>query len=161
MIYQGQGIVTAEARTALEAATAIDPKHIKARFFLALAAQQDGDRAKSVTLLKALKDDLPDSPLKVEIGRQLVELGEAPAGGEAIAALPPADQQAAIRAMVEGLAQRLATQGGSAEEWARLIRALTVLKENDRAQMILAEARQRFAAEPEALKRIEEAGRAP
>ncbi len=78
MIYQGQGIVTAEARTALEAATAIDPKHIKARFFLALAAQQDGDRAKSVTLLKALKEDLPESPLKVEIGRQLVELGEAP-----------------------------------------------------------------------------------
>ncbi len=63
--------------------------------------------------------------------------------------------------MVEGLAQRLATSGGSAEEWARLIRALTVLKENDRAQTILAEARQRFAAEPEALKRIEEAGRAP
>ncbi len=161
LIYQGQGVVTAEARAALEAATAIEPKHVKARFFLAMAAQQDGDTAKSVTLLKALYDDLPDSPLRVEIGRQLAALGAPPAGGEAIAALPPADQQAAIRAMVEGLAQRLATSGGSAEEWARLIRALTVLKENDRAQTILAEARQRFAAEPEALKRIEEAGRAP
>ncbi len=161
LIYQGQGIVTAEARVALEAATALDAKHVKARFFLALAAQQDGDRTKAVSLLQGLRGDLPDGPLKEEIGRQLAELTETPAGGEAIAALPQADQQAAIRGMVENLAQRLATTGGSAEEWARLIRALTVLKDNDRAQTILAEARQRFASEPEALKRIEEAGRAP
>ena len=65
----------------------------------------------------------------------------------------------AIRSMVEGLAQRLAASGGSAEDWARLIRALTVLKEIDRAKLILAEARQKFAAEPEQLQRIEDAGK--
>ncbi len=161
LIYQAEGVVTADARAALEAATALDQRHNKARFFLAMAAQQDGDRAKATELLKAVHADLPEGGLKVEIGRQLAELGAAPPGSEAIAALPQAEQQAAIRGMVESLAQRLATTGGSADEWARLIRALTVLKETERAQMILAEARQRFSSEPEALKRIEEAGRAP
>jgi cytochrome c-type biogenesis protein CcmH len=60
---------------------------------------------------------------------------------------------------VEGLAQRLASSGGSAEEWARLIRALAVLNETDRAKLILGEARQKFAAQPDDLRRIEEAAK--
>jgi len=160
IIFQSEGVVTAEARTPLEAAATLDPRHVKARFFLALAAQQEGDKAKAVRLLTGLNEDLPAGEFKAEIGRQIAMLSGAPAAGEAIAALPAQDQRAAIRAMVEGLAERLATGGGSAAEWAQLIRALTVLKETDRVQAILAEARQKFAAEPEALKRIEDAGRA-
>jgi cytochrome c-type biogenesis protein CcmH len=159
LAFQGNGVVTAEARAAFDAALALDAKHVKARFFLALAAQQDGDKPKAVGLLTVLHDDLPDSPLKAEIGKQLGELGAMPQGGEAIAALPGNEQVAAIRSMVEGLAARLASSGGTAEEWARLIRALTVLKERGRAQLILAEARQKFANQPEDLRRIEEAGK--
>jgi len=158
LVFQNNGVVTAEARAAFEAAVAAEPKHIKGRFFLALAARQDGDLAKAVDLLSYLRDDLPDSPLKAEIGREIEAMGAMPKGGEVIAALPVDDQVAAIRSMVEGLAQRLASTGGSAQEWARLIRALTVLKETDRARTILGEARQKFAAEPDDLKRIEEAG---
>jgi cytochrome c-type biogenesis protein CcmH len=161
LAFQGNGVVTAEARAAFDAALALDAKHVKARFFLALAAQQEGDKPKAVGLLTGLHDNLPDSPLKAEIGKQLVELGAMPLGGEVIAALPGAEQMAAIRSMVEGLAARLASSGGTAEEWARLIRALTVLKERDRAQLILAEARQKFANQPEDLRRIEEAGKGP
>jgi cytochrome c-type biogenesis protein CcmH len=159
LVFGGNGIVTAEARTAFEAAAILDAKHIKSRFFLALAAQQEGDKPKAVELLSALRHDLPDGDLKAEIGKQLAELGAVPKGGDMIAALPAEDQAAAIRSMVEGLAQRLASTGGSAEEWARLIRALTVLKETDRARMILAEARQKFAAQPDDLRRIEDAGK--
>ena len=36
--------------------------------------------------------------------------------------------------MVEGLAERLASEGGSAEEWARLIFALAQLGDADRAR---------------------------
>jgi cytochrome c-type biogenesis protein CcmH len=43
--------------------------------------------------------------------------------------------------MVAGLATRLHEQGGSAEEWGRLVRSLTVLGETDRARAALAEAR--------------------
>ena len=163
LVHQADGVVTAEAKAAFAAAVAQEPKHARSRFFLAMAAQQDGDPAKAKALLAALRDDLPEGPLRAEIERQLVALGTTPAvgdkAGEAIASLAPADQQAAIRSMVEGLAQRLATGGGTADEWARLVRALTVLKETDRAGAILAEARQKFAGDPEALQRIEAAGR--
>lgn len=159
LVFAGNGIVTAEAQAAFEAAFALDPAQVKARFFLALAAQQEGDKTRAITLLSALRNDLPEGDLKSEIGRQLTELGAVPKGGEAIAALPAEDQNAAIRAMVEGLAQRLASTGGSAEDWARLIRALTVLKETERARLILAEARQKFATMPDDLRRIEDAGK--
>jgi cytochrome c-type biogenesis protein CcmH len=159
LVFGGNGIVTAEARTAFEAAVILDASHIRSRFFLALAAQQEGDKLKAVELLSALRYDLPDGDLKAEIGKQLAELGTTPKAGDVIAALPADDQVAAIRSMVEGLAQRLASTGGSAEEWARLIRALTVLKETDRARMILTEARQKFAAQPDDLRRIEDAGK--
>ena len=42
--------------------------------------------------------------------------------------------------MVESLANRLASQGGTSDEWARLIKALTVLGDTDRAKEIWAEA---------------------
>jgi cytochrome c-type biogenesis protein CcmH len=158
LVFANEGVVSAEARTAFEAAVAAEPKQVKGRFFLALAAQQEGDQAKAIALLTALRDDLPDGDFKSEIGRQLAAMGVMPKDGDVIAALPPDGQMAAIRSMVEGLAQRLATSGGTADEWARLIRALTVLKETDRARTILGEARQKFAGQQDDLKRIEAAG---
>lgn len=158
LVFANDGVVSAEARAAFEAAVAAEPKQVKGRFFLALAAQQEGDQAKAIARLTALRDDLPDGDFKTEIGRQLAAMGVTPKGGDVIAALPPDGQMAAIRSMVEGLAQRLAASGGTADEWARLIRALTVLKETDRARAILGEARQKFAAQPDELKRIEQAG---
>jgi cytochrome c-type biogenesis protein CcmH len=41
--------------------------------------------------------------------------------------MAPEDRQAMIRGMVEGLRDRLYDEGGSVDEWARLIRALGVL----------------------------------
>jgi cytochrome c-type biogenesis protein CcmH len=161
LVVQSDGVVTAAAKAAFEAAASLDARHAKTRFFLAMAAQQEGDKPKAIELLTKLRDDLPDDPLKAEISRQLVALGAPPKSGETIAALPAQERDAAIRSMVEGLAQRLATTGGTADEWARLIRALTVLSETERAGAILAEARQKFAADPDALRRIEAAGRAP
>ena len=38
------GVVTAEALAAFKAAVALDAEHVKARFFLGLAAEQDGPR---------------------------------------------------------------------------------------------------------------------
>ena len=45
-----------------------------------------------------------------------------------------------ISNMVESLANRLASQGGTSDEWARLIKALSVLGDLDRAKKIWAEA---------------------
>lgn len=55
------------------------------------------------------------------------------------------DEEKMIRGMVEGLAQRLAESGGSAEEWARLVRAYSVLQDTEKAKAALADARKAFA----------------
>ena len=62
-----------------------------------------------------------------------------------------------IRGMVSRLSDRLATQGGSPAEWARLIRAYGVLGDPARAHAIADEAMQVFAATPEALAQIADA----
>ena len=51
-----------------------------------------------------------------------------------------------IEGMVQGLADRLARQGGSAAEWGRLIRAYSVLHEPDKASDALASARKALGA---------------
>jgi cytochrome c-type biogenesis protein CcmH len=61
--------------------------------------------------------------------------------------------------MVEGLSARLAASGGPAEDWARLIAALGVLGEHDRARAIWAEAQRLFADQAEGLAQIEAAAR--
>ncbi|MFV1498132.1 c-type cytochrome biogenesis protein CcmI [Phaeobacter sp. JH20_02] len=69
------------------------------------------------------------------------------------------ERQQMIRGMVEGLSQRLADSGGTPQEWARLIGALAVLQETERAQAIYAEAQEVFAEMPEALATITEAAK--
>ncbi|MGL5115614.1 MAG: c-type cytochrome biogenesis protein CcmI [Beijerinckiaceae bacterium] len=154
LVFAADGTVSPEARAAFEAALALEPKQAKARFFMALAAEQAGDRPQALGRLRELHGDLPEGPLRTEIGAQIANLG-----GDAIAALPEAARSDAIRSMVEGLAERLAAQGGPATDWARLIRALTVLGEKERATAILGEARQKFADDAEGLRAIEEAAK--
>ena len=67
------------------------------------------------------------------------------------------ERQQMIDGMVKGLEDRLATQGGSPEEWARLIGAMALSGDQAHAQEILDEARMKFAAEPQALEVIEAA----
>ena len=50
------------------------------------------------------------------------------------------ERQEMISNMVEGLENRLASEGGTSEEWARLIKALSVLGDSGRAKKIWAEA---------------------
>ncbi len=68
---------------------------------------------------------------------------------QAASEMSPEEQQDMIRGMVDGLSDRLASEGGTANEWARLISALTVLGDVERANRIYAEAQSRFADAPE------------
>lgn len=69
------------------------------------------------------------------------------------------ERQEMIRGMVSRLSDRLATEGGSAAEWAQLIGALSVLGDKARAEAIYAEAKDRFAADAASLDRIKAAAR--
>ena len=67
------------------------------------------------------------------------------------------DRQSMVQNMVSQLSERLASEGGSSAEWARLINALTVLGDTEKARAILAEARQIFGQSPRDLSAIEAA----
>ena len=70
------------------------------------------------------------------------------------------DQQQMIRDMVGRLSERLASEGGSAPEWARLIRAYGVLGEVDKAAAIWAEAKAKFNNDTEAMAGLKAAAAA-
>jgi cytochrome c-type biogenesis protein CcmH len=64
------------------------------------------------------------------------------------------DRTAMIEGMVAQLSARLASDGGTAEDWARLINAYGVLGETDRALAIYQEAELVFAGSQTALAAI-------
>lgn len=165
------GIVTAEALAAFKAAVALDDEHLKARFFLGLAAEQDGRAAEAIAIWRALLDGAPaDAPWAEFIRSELVRVGAGPGGGagggrdkgpseDQIAAakdLSPEQRVAIIKGMVERLAERLGKDGSDIEGWLRLVRSYMVLGERERALAAAGDARRALAAEPDKLKRIDE-----
>ncbi len=150
LIFANEGRVSAEAQAAFEKALAAEPGRLEPRFYLALAAEQQGDKARALDgFTRLLADAPPDAAFAPMVRERIAKLGgeaAAPSQGTAIAALAPAEREAAIRSMVEGLAARLAS-GGNLEEWSRLVRAYTVLREPEKARAALAEARKALGAD--------------
>ncbi len=169
-ITAANGYVSPEAETALREALARDPEDPAARYFSGRLAVQIGRYDVAFRLWSRLLDEGPANapwipPIRADIGA-LAELagvrytpppatdapGPSAADLDAASEMTPEERTEMIRTMVAGLADRLAKEGGSPEEWARLIRAYGVLGETDRAAAIWAEAQQVFP---------EEAARAP
>ena len=64
-----------------------------------------------------------------------------------------------IATMVAGLSERLTTEGGTPEEWARLIRSYAMLNDRDSAVMAWNDAQAQFAGTAD-LEQIRAAARA-
>ncbi|SEE74593.1 cytochrome c-type biogenesis protein CcmH [Rhizobiales bacterium GAS191] len=142
-IMAAGGVVSREASEEIAKALALNPKHVKARFLRAIALEQEGKPEDAVAAYKTMLSDAPpEARWRAAVEARLARL-PAPASGEAaaIAGLPQGAQSAVIRRMVEGLAARLKQQGGSAQEWARLVRSYAVLGDSEKARAALAEAR--------------------
>jgi cytochrome c-type biogenesis protein CcmH len=60
LVAEANGVVTAEARAAFERASVLDPRHPKARFFLGLAAEQDGRLKDAKIIWQGLVNDAPE-----------------------------------------------------------------------------------------------------
>jgi cytochrome c-type biogenesis protein CcmH len=155
------GVVTARAREAFEASVAGDEPSVKGAFYLARAAEQDGDMAGAVARLRPLIAKAPeDAPyieaLKGELQR-IADVPEMPMPqpSAADANRTPEERMAMIRAMVDGLGERLARQGGDVGEWLRLVRARATLGDMDKAREALAAAREKFGGDGRAAMRLE------
>jgi cytochrome c-type biogenesis protein CcmH len=81
------------------------------------------------------------------------------------AQMTPEDRQKMIEGMVGGLEARLLAEGGTLEDWTKLINALGVLKASDRAKAAYAKAKVDFAGKPGELSALQaaavQAGLAP
>lgn len=161
----GQGKMIPEARQAIERALALQPDFEQARFYVGLAAEEDGDLAKAREVwTKLLADAQPGAPWADVVRGRLARLGAATPGAltslpsgdaaAAISSMPEADRSAAIRGMVDGLAARLASDGRDAEGWLRLVRAYVVLNEGSKAKEALADARRALAGDASAIERL-------
>src|ERR1700730_8029958 len=114
LVAAANGVVTPDAKQSFEAAAAKDPSAAEPRFFLGLAAEQEGDKARAKEIWSRLVAETPqDAPWAQALRERVATLGAGPGTTQdglaaKIEALPEAGRMNAIRGMVEGLASRLA-----------------------------------------------------
>lgn len=160
-----RGVVTAEAKAAFERAVARDPHQAKARYFLGLAAEQDGNKDAAAAIWRALLAEAPvGAPWVAFVREALARVTAAPdaAAGPtttdvaAAADMSEKERSDMVRGMVERLAERLHDNGADIEGWLRLVRAYVVLGERDKAKAAAADARRALAEHPDEIKRIDD-----
>ncbi|MFB2608200.1 tetratricopeptide repeat protein, partial [Rhizobium phaseoli] len=139
------GVVTEEARQALEQSLALEPDNPRARFYVALSMEQAGRTDEARLAFEALAQQSPaDAPWLPLVNEHIAKNGGAAAqptapGGptsEDVAAaedMSAGDRQQMIRGMVESLDAKLTADPNNFEGWMRLIRSYAVLNDKDRA----------------------------
>ena len=155
------GVITAEAKVEFERAVALDADEVKARFFLGIAAEQDGRAAEAAAIWRDMLAKAPaDAPW-----RNVVQAALARVGGPALPALSDdtiaaaqgmaaTDRNAMVQSMVDRLATRLKQDGNDVEGWLRLVRAYMVLGDRDRAKQAVADARQAVGSDAGRLRQL-------
>lgn len=185
LVAAADGTVTVEAKEAFERAIKLDPKNVSARFYIGLAAQQDGHADDAISRWQALLADAPpDATWTGAVRRAIAGAQGKPDAGQATAqksagegrtstadvasaigvtpSAPQAQPDAAeepqkdmIRGMVARLAERLKHDGSDVDGWLRLVRSYVVLGDPGKARAAAADARQALSADPEKLRQLD------
>jgi len=172
MVAAAEGFVSPETEAILRDVLGRDDTNLGARYYYGLLyAQTDRPDLAFRLWRDVINEGGRDDPY-VQLARVQVEDAAFRAGveytlppergpdGDALAAardMSAEDQQAMIEGMVAQLSDRLATQGGTADEWARLIAAYGVLGDTEQAEAIWREAREVFATSAPAMEVISQA----
>lgn len=169
LVAAADGMITADAKAAFDRAFALDKDDVKTRFYLGLAADQDGKRADAEKIWRDLLTNAPPDASWVPLVRQQLAriapnvptpnaAAPGPSAGDVEAAgkMSADERKQMIGGMVARLADRLKQDGSDIEGWLRLIRAYGVLGERDKAQAATTEAKRALAADPAKLKRVDD-----
>ncbi|MGN6747963.1 MAG: c-type cytochrome biogenesis protein CcmI [Xanthobacteraceae bacterium] len=165
LVAAADGVVTDEAKIAFQRAVAADAHNAKARYFIGLADEQDGNRDDAAKEWGALLDDAPaDAPWKEIVRAALARVTSAPAAssgpsaGDVAAAetMPEAQRTEMIRGMVQRLSDRLHADGNDIDGWIRLVRAYAILGDRDKAKDAAADARRALSDQPDQIRRIDD-----
>ncbi|WP_093810589.1 c-type cytochrome biogenesis protein CcmI [Stappia sp. ES.058] len=171
LVIGNNGIVGADARAAFERAVALDKSAIKPRFFLALALTQENRTDKAIAAWQDLLDEAQGGEawaeaVRVELSKLGVETepaiaapGPSQSDVAAAAQMNSADRSAMIRSMVDRLDTRLSEEGGSTDEWLRLMRAVAVLGDTDRLRDTATRAEQALKQDPAGVAQVKSLAR--
>lgn len=180
LIIAAGGYVSPEAERALTAALERDPGYGPARYYVGLMMGQTGRPDITFRIWQDLLQRGPaDAPWIAPIRAQIEDVaaragveyslppepqGQAPRGPsaadiEAAGDMSAEERAGMIRAMVQGLSDRLADEGGPPADWARLIGALGVLGEAEQARAIYENAQEVFSGDEGALQTVRNAAR--
>lgn len=173
MILAVGGYVSPEAEAAITKSLARDAQNGTANYYAGLMFAQTGRpdmtfQIWSRFLSNSAPDDLWVPPVRGQIEAVAQAAGvrytlpplanplKGPTADdvEAAADMDAGDRMDFIRSMVDQLSARLANDGGSPDEWARLISSLGVLGDTSRARAIWAEAQVIFGSDANALDTV-------
>ena len=166
LVLKNDGVVTEEARSALERALALDQRLLEPRILLSIAKEQDGKFAEAIEGWRALLQKADTNAPWRQMVEQRIALAEAKRDGKALPqpseqdvaaaeAMSPAERQTMIEGMVQGLAARLETQGDDLPGWLKLVRAYSVLDRKDEAAKALTRAKSQFTGNDAAIRELD------
>ncbi len=172
LVLRDNGQVSETARMAFSRALERNPESLKARFWLAMNDEQNGELEDAAEAYQEILNASPEgAPWRAMVGTRLAMIQQQldPASARAPALSPEMMRSAEamsqeeraemIENMVAGLAERLQADGSDLDGWLRLMRAYTVLGKSGEAKQAAASARQNFLDDPAALERINAAAR--
>lgn len=178
LIAQAQGYVSPEAEAHLIEVLRRDPKHGMARYMVGLMFAQNDRADRAFEMWNALVEEGPTDAPWVQAALADIETAALQAGipytppdqprqpgpsAEDMAEaqdMTPEDRAAMIEGMVGQLEARLLSEGGSVDEWVRLVNALQVLNQPDRGRAAVVAAETALAADPAALQALRKAATA-
>ena len=158
LIIAAGGYVSPKAEDALKTALSIDANDGRARYYSGLDLAQNGRADLAFEVWSALLEAGPENaPWIAPIRAQIADVARL-AGRQAPVAVPgpdqqqikdaaklsDADRQTMIKGMVSKLSDKLQTEGGPVESWARLIRSYGVLGETEKAKQAFEKAQAAF-----------------
>lgn len=174
LILAADNYVSIEAEVALRKALSLNSNNPQARFYIGLQHQQLGRPDITFNIWRQLLEEGPESASYIALIRAVImdlayisgvnytplaAKGPTQEDYKSMSELSAEDQKIMINEMVSGLAEKLASQGGPAADWVKLIIAYSVQGQPETSRKIWKEAKALFSNSVEDLNKLNKAAK--